>query len=106
MENHSEICQLLADIKSELVSAKNYEIIAHKDLLTKQEAALFMGVSKSYIDKMVKGRLVPYSSDHIGANTIWLNKKDLISFMKKETVLSISDIKSDAASELRKRNIR
>lgn len=59
---------------------KSYSLIWAKEILTTDEACLFLGIEKSYMYEMVRKKRIPYYKSK-GGKLTYFKKKDLEEWM-------------------------
>ncbi len=99
-----EVRELVADITNRVV----HEIqltwgIAAKDMLTREEAAAYMGVTVSGMNKYCSEKVISYSKS---AGKSYFKKSDLLAFMQSTEVKSNEQVQAEAAARLREKNLR
>jgi len=86
------------EILERLAEIKGYALLAAKDMLTVEEAALYLGLSKSRVYKMTFDHEVPYYKPN--GKTVYFEKADLTAWMHKNRVESVAEAEGRAASHI------
>lgn len=73
-------------------------ILAAKEVLTLEEAAIFMGVSRSTLYKMTHNNVIPFYRPN--GKLIYFEKSVLLEWMRKNQVMSKEQIESTAQQML------
>lgn len=82
-------------LKDKLERIERLSLLAAKEVLTVEDAALLMGVSTHYIYKMTSGNIIPYYRPN-GKN-IYIKKQDLEDWMCQNRIPSNVEINAQAA---------
>lgn len=81
-------------LKQEIQELKTITLISSKDVLTTEEAAYFLGLSKSYVYKLCQNLLIVHYRSQGGKN-IYIKKEDLMNWMLNERCKTIGEIKAE-----------
>ena len=97
--NQSVTPDVQALMLENLKLAKRVEVLentlsAGKEMLTLEEAARFMGVTKSSIYKMTHEQTIPYYKPN--GKMIFFEKSDLLAWVRKNRVSSEAEISEEA----------
>lgn len=76
-------------------------IFCTKDVLTSDEAAAYLGVSKSCLYKMTMGRKIPYYKSE-GGKLCYFDRLELIEWMKGHRVATDNELTAQAQGMVRK----
>lgn len=76
-------------------------IFCTKDVLTSDEAATYLGVSKSCLYKMTMGRKIPYYKSE-GGKLCYFDRLELIEWMKGHRVATDNELTAQAQGMVRK----
>ena len=81
---------LLEQQLSELKEIITKQVLVHKDVMSLNEAAVYMDISKSFLYKLTCKRAISFSRP--GAKIIFFRKVDLDAWMLGRTVPSIQEL--------------
>ena len=79
---------------ADLVTAKT--IFCTKEVLTADEAAAYMGISRSYLYKLTMKQQIPYSKPM--GKLCYFNRKELEQWLQKNRVSTIDEVEQQAAA--------
>lgn len=82
--------------KEQLDRIERYALLAAKDVLTVEDAAIMTGLSPSYIYKMTMQHKLPYYKPN--GKLIFFKKKELEEWMTQNRVATADEVASSAAS--------
>lgn len=85
----AEITELAAAIGEELA-------MYHKDTLTTEEAARYLGLAKNYLHKLMMQRVIPYFKPN-GKNC-YFRRADLDEWIQRGRISSSAELDSDAVT--------
>lgn len=80
-------------LESELEKMKNL-VSAAKEVLNLEEAAAFMGVTKSFLYKMTHNHAIPFYKP--GNKLVYFEKSELLSWLRQNPVMSTSQVSKGA----------
>lgn len=96
--NHSEnqvlTTKQVADL-SKKVDAITHVFCQAKEILTLEEAAIFLGISKSCLYKMTHNQIIPFYKPN--NKLVYFERSELMNWIRSSQVSSISQIESEAA---------
>lgn len=69
--------------------------ICHKEVLTLDEAARYMGISKSYLYRLTHERRIPHSKP--AGKMVFFRRDELEAWLQQNRVATIDDINKEAA---------
>jgi len=84
---------LYKELDSRLTSVENI-LYQGKEVLTLEEAAQFLGVTKSSLYKMTHFQTIPYYKP--SGKLVYFEKSELLSWLRKNKVLSKDEIDEEA----------
>ena len=74
----------------------NYSLLAAKNVLTVEDAALLTGLSKSYLYRLTCYRQIPYYKPN--GKQIYFDRKELESWMKQNRINTEQEIEQQAVA--------
>ncbi len=83
---------------SEMVAQRT--LFATKEVLTSDEAAAYMGVSKSYLYKLTMRQMIPHYKPN--GKIVYFNRKELEAWLQSNRVSTAEEISQQAQSYCRK----
>lgn len=89
---------MMEEILERLGEIRSYALLAAKDMLTVEEAAMLTGMSKSRIYKMTFDHEIPYYKPN--GKTVYFDKGDLTAWMRRGRVESVDEAESRAATHI------
>lgn len=78
-------------IRQQLEEIRSLSLVGFKDILSVNEAAIFMGLSRSYLYKLCQGMKIKHFRSKEG-KTIYFRKKDLTEWMLAEESMTLDEI--------------
>ena len=98
---------IMEEILKELRELKNLATLLVKQALTMNDAAMFTGLSKSQLYKLVSSKKIPYYKN-VGGKLTFFDKDELTEWMLQNRVRTKKEAESDArtliAEKLNKRS--
>ena len=91
-------------ILKELQELKELTLLNVKKVLTMNEAAKFIGLSKSHLYKLVCYKHIPYYKSE-GGKITYFNKDELTAWMLQNRIKTTNEIESEAADYCTKSKI-
>ena len=85
-------------LKKELENVKNV-VYAAKEVLNLEEAALFLGISKSSLYKMTHNQIIPYFKPN--NKMVYFEKTELLKWLRQNPVASQAQISEEARAIMR-----
>ena len=85
-------------LKKELENVKNV-VYAAKEVLNLEEAALFLGISKSSLYKMTHNQIIPYFKPN--NQRVYFDKTELLKCLRQNPVASQAQISEEARAIMR-----
>lgn len=85
------------DLARRVVVLENVLCIA-KDVLTLEEAAMFMGISRSTLYKMTHNNVIPFYRPN--GKLIYFEKSELLAWMRRSRVSSKEEVSDNARAVL------
>jgi excisionase family DNA binding protein len=85
------------DILNELQEIKQLTVLGAKQVLTMNDAALFTGLSKSHLYKLVFSKQIPYYKSQ-GGKLTYFEKGELTNWMLKNRVKTRDEVETEAAN--------
>ena len=86
----------MENFTKELQDLKNLATLLVKQALTMNDAAMFTGLSKSQLYKLVSSKKIPYYKN-AGGKLIFFDKDELTEWMLQNRVKTKKEVESDAA---------
>ena len=83
------------NVLTELEKIRQLTLLSTKQALTTEEAALFTGLSKSHLYKLVMKKKIPYYKSN-GGKLTYFDKNELTSWMLQNRVKTTSEIETEA----------
>ena len=93
-ESHELLTKQVADLTRKLDAITNVFCQA-KEILTLEEAAIFLGISKSCLYKMTHNQVVPFYKPN--NKLVYFERSELINWIRSCRVASMDQIESEAA---------
>ena len=93
-ESHELLTKQVADLTRKL-DAINNVLCQAKEILTLEEAAIFLGISKSCLYKMTHNQVVPFFKPN--NKLVYFERSELIKWIRSCRVASMDQIESEAA---------
>ena len=93
-ESHELLTKQVADLTRKLDAIKNV-LCQAKEILTLEEAAIFLGISKSCLYKMTHNQVVPFFKPN--NELVYFERSELIKWIRSCRVASMDQIESEAA---------
>ena len=93
-ENQELTTKQVADLTRK-VDAITHVFCQSKEILTLEEAAIFLGISKSCLYKMTHNQVVPFYKPN--NKLVYFERSELIKWIRSFRVASNEDIESEAA---------
>jgi excisionase family DNA binding protein len=84
-------------ILSELHEIKQLTVLGAKQALTMSDAAMFTGLSKSHLYKMVCGKKIPYYKSQ-GGKLTYFDKDELTAWMLQRRIKTADELETEAAN--------
>lgn len=81
---------------TQLDRIERYALLAAKNVLTVEEAAIFLGFSSSYVYKLTCTQQIPYYKPN--GKMVYFNKSELESWMMQNRVASDEELQNEAAN--------
>lgn len=78
-------------------------LLAHKEILTADEAARYMGIEKSYLYKMTHDRKIPHYKP--GGKNLFFRRTELEAWLTTNPVATDADLNSRVAAHCMKKRI-
>ena len=85
-------------LKKELEQVKNI-VYASKEILNLEEAAMFLGISKSSIYKLTHNQTIPYFKPN--NKMVYFEKTELLKWLRQNPVASQAQISEEARAIMR-----
>jgi excisionase family DNA binding protein len=82
-------------LKQEIQELKTITLISSKDVLTTEEAAMYMGISKDYLYKLCQKLQIVFHNSK-GGKKIYFKKKDLNEWMLHSKSITQKEIEAKA----------
>ena len=82
-------------IQAKLEEIKTITLLGSKDVFTAEEAALYMGLSKSYVYKLCQSLQIAHYRSKGGKN-IYIRKDDITEWMLDSRCKTMDEIKAEA----------
>ena len=86
----------MENITKELQDLKNLATLLVKQALTMSDAAMFTGLSKSQLYKLVSSKKIPYYKN-AGGKLIFFDKDELTEWMLQNRVKTKKEVESEAS---------
>lgn len=84
------------DLQDLAIELKEYLKLSFKSVLTMEEAASYLGMSKSNLYKLTSARLIAYSKPM--GKQIYFERSELEKWCKRNRVAPLDEIESNAAT--------
>lgn len=97
-KNYKEVPSHMMENLSQRVTVLENILCAGKEVLTLEEAAVYMGISRSTLYKMTHKNVLPFYRPN--GKLIYFEKSELLEWMRKNRVLSNEEISENAHSLL------
>ena len=97
--NETALLRKVVDgLKQELERVKNV-VYASKEVLNLEEAAMFLGISKSSLYKMTHNQVIPYFKPN--NKMVYFEKSELLKWLRQNPVASQGQIPEEAHAIMR-----
>ena len=94
----NETILLKMESQDNRIKVLEHLIFDAKDVLTLEEAAIFMGISKSSLYKMTHKHELPFYRPN--GKLIYFEKSELVKWMRQNRSMSVEEIKETAVQHL------
>jgi excisionase family DNA binding protein len=94
-QNHQKYYKM-EEILKELQELKNLAVLGTKQALTMNDCALFTGLSKSHIYKLVCGKNIPHYKS--GGKLTYFDKEEITKWMLKRRIKTAEELETEAAT--------
>ena len=94
----NETILLKMESQDNRIKVLEHLIFDAKDVLTLEEAAIFMGISKSSLYKMTHKHELPFYRPN--GKLIYFEKSELVKWMRQNRSMSVEEIKESAVQHL------
>ena len=84
-------------------SADTDFVFLHKETLTANEAALYLGVKKSYLYKLTYRRAIPFTKP--SGKMVYFKRRDLDAYMNTNRITPMAEIEANATNAVKNLNI-
>jgi len=95
----SKPSRMMETLNQRIIVLENI-LCAAKEVLTLEEAAIFMGISRSTLYKMTHSNAIPFYRPN--GKLIYFEKTELLAWMRKSRVSSNEEISANAQALLQK----
>lgn len=96
-EQNQDLEKQVADLQQKLESMENL-LFAGKEVLSLEEAAIFMNVTKSNLYHMTHEQIIPFYKP--GGKMCYFEKSELLKWMRRNRVASMEEIEKEAELRL------
>lgn len=98
--NETALLQKMVDgLKQEVEKVKSV-VYASKEVLNLEEAAMFLGISKSSLYKMTHNQAIPYFKPN--NKMVYFEKSELLKWLRQNPVTSQTQVSEEAQAIMRK----
>lgn len=94
---NQDLTKQVADLQHKLEGMENI-LFAAKEVLSLEEAAIFMNVTKSNLYRMTHEQTIPFYKP--GGKMCYFEKSELLAWMRKNRVSSMEEIEKEANERL------
>lgn len=94
---NQDLTKQVVDLQHKLESMENI-LFAAKEVLSLEEAAIFMNVTKSNLYRMTHEQTIPFYKP--GGKMCYFEKSELLAWMRKNRVSSMEEIEKEANERL------
>ena len=102
--NETALLRMAVDgLKKELEKVKSV-IYTTKEVLNLEEAALFLGISKSSLYKMTHNQIIPYFKPN--NKMVYFEKTELLKWLRQNPVASQAQISEEARAIMRNLSVK
>lgn len=84
----------LNEVRIKTMSAKTFNDIKDKEILSTAEAAIFLNLKEDYLRKLTSKRLIPHSKP--GGKNLYFNKAELEEWIANASIVSQDEIDTEA----------
>lgn len=81
---------------TQLDRIERYSLLAAKNILTTEEAAMFLGFAPSYVYKLTMNHILPHYKPN--GKAIFFDKKELEEWMTQNRIATMDEVESNAAN--------
>lgn len=89
---------MFKEILTKLDQIKMYALIGAKQVLTHEEAAIYLGMSSTHLAKLKSKRLIPYYQPQ--GKITYFDKSELDEWMRHGKVKTLTEVEEDALSHI------
>lgn len=87
---------MIQEVLSKLNTIEQYSLLAAKNVLTIEDAALLTGLSRSHIYKLTSTKQIPYYKPN--GKQIYFDRSELEAWMKQNRVGTLTEAQQNAVS--------
>lgn len=96
---NQDLIKQVADLQHKLENMENI-LFAAKEVLSLEEAAIFMNVTKSNLYHMTHEQIIPFYKP--GGKMCYFEKSELLKWMRRNRVSSMEEIEKEAEQRLQR----